>query len=176
MSEDFLDPVSIIKNHLDLKPGMTAADFGCGSGGWTIPMARILEGGKVYAIDIQDEPLSALRGKLRSLRIFNVETIRMDIEKTILRLMDNSVHFVLLSNVLFQTEDKIRTMEEAKRILRPDGRILVIDWAKNASVGPETKLSAEEVRSMADAIGLVFVEAFQAGGYHYGLIFKKAAL
>jgi ubiquinone/menaquinone biosynthesis C-methylase UbiE len=173
MPEDFLDPVSIIRNHLDLKPGMTAADFGCGSGGWAIPMARILEGGKVYAIDIQEEPLSALRGKLKAQKIFNVETIRMDVEKTILRLLDNSVHFILLSNVLFQTEDKKRTMEEAKRILRPDGKILVIDWEKKAANGPETRVSAEEVRSIADEIGLAFVEAFSAGGYHYGLIFKK---
>jgi ubiquinone/menaquinone biosynthesis C-methylase UbiE len=176
MPEDFLDPVSIIRNHLDLKPGMAAADFGCGSGGWTIPMAKALEGGKVYAIDIQEEPLSVLRGKLRSLGIFNVETIRMDVEKTILRLLDNSVHCVLLSNVLFQTDNKKRTLEEAKRILRPDGKILVIDWEKNASAGPETRISAEEVRSLADSIGLLFVEAFKAGGYHYGIIFKKAGI
>ena len=44
---------------------MIAADFGCGSGGWAIPLAKKLEEGKVYAIDILEEPLSALRARAK---------------------------------------------------------------------------------------------------------------
>jgi len=58
MPEEFLNPKSIIKEHLTIKPGMVAVDFGCGSGGWTIPLAELLEHGRVYAVDILEEPLS----------------------------------------------------------------------------------------------------------------------
>jgi ubiquinone/menaquinone biosynthesis C-methylase UbiE len=174
MPEDFLDPKTVLKNYAGLRPGMTAADFGCGSGGWAIPIAEILEGGKVYAIDIQEEPLSVLRSLIKARRIFNIEVIRMDVEKTILRLLANSVDFTLLSNVLFQVSDRKRTVEEAARILRPDGKLLVIDWEKDAPAGPDSRISAEEVRTIADGLGLVFKEAFKAGGYHYGLVFQKS--
>lgn len=174
MPEDFLDPKQIIKNHLKPLPNMTAADFGCGSGGWSIPLAEILDSGKVYAIDILDEPLSALRSKLRSGRLFNIEIMKMDVEKTILRLLGNSVHIVLISNLLFQVNDKKKVLEEAKRILKPDGKILVIDWEKDSPVGPETRVAAEEVRSLADGLGLIFEDSFKAGSHHYGLILKKA--
>ena len=47
-----------------------AADFGSGSGGWVIPLAKILTKGKVWAIDVQDEMLSALKGRADAEKIF----------------------------------------------------------------------------------------------------------
>jgi len=61
-NEEFLDPVSILKN-IALKEDMIACDFGCGSGGWAIPLANILSNGLVYAVDILPESIDALRGK-----------------------------------------------------------------------------------------------------------------
>jgi ubiquinone/menaquinone biosynthesis C-methylase UbiE len=173
MSEDFLDPKSIIRDYLKPQPGMVAVDFGCGSGGWSIPLSEALEGGKVYAVDILEEPLSALRSKMNARRIFNIEIVKMDIEKTILRFMPNSVNIVLLSNVLFQVKDKKKVLEEAKRILAPGGTMLIIDWEKDSAIGPETRISAEEMRSLADQAGFIFDQSFKAGSHHYGMTFKK---
>ena len=173
MPEDFLDPKQILLDHMNPQPGMVAADFGCGSGGWSIPLSAMLEGGKVYAIDIQEEPLSALRSKIASSRIFNIEIVKMDVEKTILRLMDNSIDLVLISNVLFQSKEKKHIVEQAKRIIKPQGKILIIDWEKDAPTGPEVRVSAEDVRGIADGLGLDLVETFKAGGFHYGLVFTK---
>lgn len=173
MPEEFLDPKSIISNYLKPEPGMTAVDFGCGSGGWTIPLAEILESGKIYAIDILDEPLSALRSKLATRHIFNVEVMKMDVEKTIYRLLANSADIALITNVLFQAKEKKRIFEEAKRILKPGGKILVVDWEKDAVTGPDVRISAEEVRSLAAELNLAFMENFKAGDFHYGLTFAK---
>ena len=51
MEPTFLNPQEVL-NHLELEGDMVAADFGSGSGGWAIPLAKRLKFGKVYAIDI----------------------------------------------------------------------------------------------------------------------------
>ena len=104
--EGFLKPEEILKN-LDLKEEMTAADFGSGSGGWVIPLAKILKEGKVYAIDILEEPLSALKGKAGISNISNIITIRADLERDNgSTLKDDSLDLVLITNLLFQAEEK----------------------------------------------------------------------
>ena len=80
MNQGFIDPQEVLKE-LKLKDSLTAADFGSGSGGWVMPLAKILEEGKVYAIDILEEPLSALKAKLNLEKIFNVEAIQADVEE-----------------------------------------------------------------------------------------------
>ena len=57
--KQFINPEDVI-GKLNLKDNMIAADFGCGSGGFTVPLARELDEGLVYGLDIQVEPLSAL--------------------------------------------------------------------------------------------------------------------
>jgi len=151
---------------------MIAADFGCGSGGWAIPLAKKLEGGKVYAIDILEEPLSALRAKIKLEKIFNIEVIKSDIEKTS-RILSESCHLVLMTNLLFEVSDIKKVLEEGKRILRKGGEILIVDWKEESSLGPEKKISAEEVKKIAEEIGLKLEKEFEAGIYHWGLIFQK---
>lgn len=172
--EDFLNPTKVL-NELKLRKNMTAADFGCGAGGWAIPLARILEDGTVYAIDILEEPISVLRSKTALLKIDNIKTIRSDIEKKSgSTLADNSVELVLMTNILFQTKDKREVLKEAERILKRGGRILIIDWLKDNPIIKELEcLSFEEVKDMAKEFGWKLEREFKAGTYHYGLIFEK---
>lgn len=170
----FLNPNEVLKM-LNLNKNMIAADFGCGSGGWTMPLAKRLEDGLVYAIDILEEPLSALRGKITLEKISNIRIIRSDMEsKQGSTLSDSSVDLVLMTNLLFQIEDKKAVFAEAKRILKKEGRILVIDWKKETSLGPENeRVSEEEVKKLAEEIGLKLEKEFEAGTHHYGLVFNK---
>jgi len=169
---NFLNPKEIL-NQLELRQDMVAADFGCGSGGWVIPLAKILEKGKIYAIDILEESLSALEGRARSENIFNIERILADVEKGV-KIKDNSVNLVLMTNLLFEAENKEKVLQEARRILKEDGKILVVDWKKETILGPkEDKISKEEVKELAERVGLISEKEFAAGKYHWGLILKK---
>ena len=170
--EGFLNPEEVLKQ-LDLKESMTAADFGSGSGGWVIPLAKKLDGGKVYAIDILEEPLSALRARTKLEKIFNVETISADIEEGV-DIFEGSCDLVLMTNLLFQVEDKKKVLEEGKRILKPGGEILIIEWKPEAPLGPkEGRISAEEVKETALDLNLTIEKEFDAGAYHYGLVLVK---
>lgn len=172
--EGFLKPEEVLKQ-LNLKEEMTAADFGSGSGGWAIPLAKILKEGTVYAIDILEEPLSALKGKADFLNIPNIKTMRADLERDKgSGLKDNSLDLVLMTNLLFQSEEKEKVLKEAKRVLKKEGKILVVDWKVDSTLGPkEGKISAEEVKKIAKEPGLKLKKEIEAGKYHYGLLFKK---
>jgi ubiquinone/menaquinone biosynthesis C-methylase UbiE len=170
--EGFLNPNEVL-NQLKLSGEMIAADFGSGSGGWAIPLARRLKFGKVYAIDILEEPLSALKNKTEIERVYNIETINSNIEKGV-KLPDLSCDLVLLTNLLFQVDDKKKVLTEAKRVLKKGGKILVIDWSPEAPLGPkEGRISPKEVKEMAKNLSLKLEGEFKAGLFHYGLIFTK---
>ena len=153
---------------------MTAADFGSGSGGWAIPLAIKLEDGRVFAIDIQEEPLSALEGKAQLQGISNIRKIVANVETKILGVQDLSCDLVLVTDLLFQIEDKEAVFREAKRVLKRGGKVLVVEWNVEASLGPsEGKVSQEELKAIAKNLGLSLEKEFKAGDYHYGLVFSK---
>lgn len=172
--EGFLKPEEVL-NQLDLKEDMIAADFGSGSGGWAIPLAKILKEGKVYAIDILEEPLSALKSKAELNNISNIETIRSDLESEKgSKIKDNFLDLVLMTNLLFETENKKEVLAEGKRVLKNGGKILIVDWKPEASLGPkEGRISAEEVKKIAKDLGLKMEKEIEAGSYHYELVLAK---
>jgi ubiquinone/menaquinone biosynthesis C-methylase UbiE len=170
----FLDPEKVIRK-LNIREDMIACDFGAGSGGWTIPSAKILRKGKVYALDVQEETISAIESRAQLDRLPNIETKICDLEKPNgSGLRDGFADIIIMSNILFQVEEKKNVLEEAARVLKKGGEILVVDWKKETLLGPkEERVDPEEVKDIAEEIGLNFKEGFEAGSYHFGLIFTK---
>lgn len=172
--EGFLNPNQVL-DQLDLRPDMVAAEFGCGSGGFTISLAQRLVNGLVYALDVQEEPLSALKGRSLVAKIANITIIRCDLEKPRgSTLPDSSLDLVLIPNLLFQIEDKTAVLTEAKRVLKDSSEMVIIDWHLKASQGPsEGRISDREVKKLAEDLGFEIVKEFNVGSYHYVLVFKK---
>ena len=169
---DFLNPLKILEE-LELQDNMTAADFGCGSGGWTLPLAEKLDQGKVYALDVLPEPLSALKNKAKSWKLINIETRLADLEKRA-PLPDESCDLVLMTNLLFECDDKKAVLREGKRVLKPGGRLLVVDWIKDNPLAKEIEfLSFEEIKNYAHELGLKLEKEFPAGSYHHALVLVK---
>lgn len=170
--EGFLNPNKVLRE-VRLRRNMIAVDFGCGSGGWVIPLAKELEEGRVLAVDILQEPLSALKAKAKLEKVSNIEIVSADIEKGT-ELFDNSADLVLMTNLLFQCEDKKRILEEGKRILKKGGKILVVDWELDSPLGPkEGRISSEEIKKISQSLGLKLKREFKASNYHYGLILER---
>jgi len=172
--EGFLDPNQVLEK-LMLTDEMVAADFGCGAGNWVIPLVRKLKEGKVFAIDILEEPLSALEGKLRQERLDNVRLIRANVEDKagIKQIASDSLDLGLMTNLLFEVSAKKTVLAEAKRMLKPDGIIVVIDWKKDSPFGPAKKVLPEEIKETAASLGFGVEQEFDAGAYHWALILIK---
>ncbi len=65
-------------------------------------------------------------------------------------------------------------MEEGKRVLKPGGKILVVDWLKDNPLTKEIEyISFDEIKEIAKNLDLKVEKEFQVGIYHYGLIFEK---
>ena len=90
---------------------------------------------------------------------------------------DKIVDAIIASNILFQVENKGKFIDEAKRILKPDGRMLVIDWSDEiSSIGSslENSVSEKEAREMFEKKGFIFDREIDAGNHHYGMILKNS--
>ena len=168
---DFLNTAEVLKK-IKLDKSITAADFGCGSGGWVIPLAKILEEGRVFAIDILEEPLSALRSRAKLEKLSNIDAIKANVEKGT-SLLAESCDLVLMTNLLFEAEDKRFIIEEGKRIMKKGAKLLVVDWKPEASLGPKGKVSMEEIIKIASEFDFKLETKFSASPYHYGLILIK---
>ena len=174
MALNFIDPEKVL-DQIQLRSGMKGAEFGCGSGYWALALARRLRKGIVYAIDIQAEPLSALRAKAEGAMLPNIKTRQRDLEELEgSGLPKNSLGIVLIPNLLFQVEEKERVLKEAKRILEPGGFLIIVDWLKEARlVADQPYISKAQVKSLTHKLGFTLFKELSFSQSHFVLIFKK---
>jgi ubiquinone/menaquinone biosynthesis C-methylase UbiE len=173
----FSDPETVVP-YFGLTDGNIVADFGVGSGHYSIAMSkRVGNNGRIYAIDIQKDLLSRLEAEAKQVGARNIHIAWGDVEKSGgTKLADGSVDFVLLANTLFQSTARYSIALEARRILRLGGQVAVIDWADSFNnLGPiaEHIATPDEVKVIFAQAGFVFDKDFPAGEHHYGLLFRK---
>ncbi len=178
----FLKPERVVQS-LAIGKGDYIADFGAGHGYFTIPFARAVGGdGKVYAIDIQRSVLDIVRSRARQEHLLNIEYIRADLDRAGgSRLKDKFLDVVFIANILFQAPQKVAFMQEAYRVLRQGGRLIVIEWNTGADgvpgsrIGPDdgARVKKDDVRARASEAGFEMDREFAAGSGHYGLVFVK---
>lgn len=184
----FLQPQKVL-DQLGIKEGMSVADFGCGHGYFTIPVAKIVgQDGKVYAVDVLSEALEEVRSRAQMENILNIEALRGDLEMPGgSKIAAESVDLVLIHNVLFQSQKKSDIIKEAKRVLKQGGMLELTDWLsarqmpgmaggpQKSTIGPQEgwRISPEEAKQLVEGEGFSFQRSFDAGEYHYGLIFIK---
>lgn len=131
---------------IGIKNGQTVLDFGCGSGTYTIPVAKIVgKEGKVYALDKDKKALDNLMKKATLGGLRNIRGMATSGELGI-ALPDESVDAVLVFDVLHhyyfpKVEDRRRLMGEIYRITKTNGFVCV--WPKH--MGPEVREEIEGV-------------------------------
>ncbi|MFZ2970699.1 MAG: class I SAM-dependent methyltransferase [Minisyncoccia bacterium] len=175
-SGGFMNPDTIVDN-LNIKSDSVVADFGCGAGYFSIPLAKkVSNGGKVYAIDVLKDPLEAVLSKAKLYGLRNIEIIRANVETVGgTKLNDRSVDVVILANILFQCNDYNSVLSEAKRVLKDSGEIVIIDWIpEKIKMGPKFEhcLSKNDVKKLAIRNAFKFVREINAGDRHYGMVFS----
>lgn len=178
-TEGFAHPARNV-DALGIDAGMTVVDFGSGSGAYVMAIAeRLKNEGRVYAVDVQQDLLRRIKNDAHKKGYTNVEIIWNDLERPgASKVADRHADVVLISNLLFQLEDKKSVFTEAWRILKATGRLAVIDWSESfGGMGPVKNdvVKKDTVLELATAAGFSLQNEFNAGAHHYGLVFKLVA-
>lgn len=175
-----LNPRAILEG-VGIAGGMRVADLGCGPNGFFVLEAARLVGekGKVYGVDVRREVLESVAGKARLAGLRNVETVWSDLEVPFsTNIAPDSLDLTLLIDTLYLTKQRRQVVEEGLRLTRPGGKLLIIDWKLSATpLGPPTaqRVNRDEILALADSLGAVVRGAFEAGPYHWGVVFEKAS-
>lgn len=150
---------------MPLTHGNTVVDLGAGGGHWTIPLAKMVgPKGRVYAIEVQKEMIPVLKRNLQEASVRNATILWGDIEEPGgTKLADRSCDAVVMASVLFQLENKKDAAEETRRLLRPGGKVLVVDWKK--------QVNKETVKEIFKNVSFKLIEEFDAGRDQFGIIF-----
>jgi ubiquinone/menaquinone biosynthesis C-methylase UbiE len=171
------DPIRIF-GALELRDGDTFADLGCGLGDYALAAASIVgESGIVYALDAEPKLIDDLQEKAKTQGLQNITTMVCDITTT-LPIKDNSVDVCLMATVLHiprVTERQTEIFAEIRRILKPNGRLAILECKKHdSSFGPplHMRLSAEEIESTATPCGFAKLNLVDFG-YNYLIQFRS---
>ncbi|MFC1939696.1 class I SAM-dependent methyltransferase [Chloroflexota bacterium] len=108
--------------------GQAFLDYGCGTGSFTIPAARIVgKNGKVYALDCFPRQLEMVQEKSRKERLTTIETILSD-SKT--GLPGECIDIVWMCDVLHEIKERRAVLKELHRVLKPEGILAIYDGMK----------------------------------------------
>jgi ubiquinone/menaquinone biosynthesis C-methylase UbiE len=140
---------------IGIRSGQTVLDFGCGSGTYTIPTAKIVDAqGKVYALDKNNEVLDELMQKAESAGLKNIK--RMETAgKLEIDLADESVDVVLLFDVFHsfyfpQVGDRKKLLGEIYRIMKHSAFLSISVWSNLIEPGAEDEIKNADFRLEKD--------------------------
>lgn len=116
---DFLFPRITILDEVGIGPGNVVLDYGCGPGGYIVPLASIIgSSGKIYAQDIDSRALRSVEAISVKHNLKNVKTIQSGCKTG---LPDESVDVVLLYDIFHHLQNPDEIMDELYRVLKSDG-------------------------------------------------------
>ena len=127
------DPPRFLRD-LGVKAGQVVLDLGCGPGFWTLPLAELVGStGEVWALDVSPEMLAVLQAHCPPAHVRAVQAELPDVP-----LADARMDLVWVAFVFHEVEPPRRLAEELRRVTRPGGRVLVLDWRPDgkSSGGP----------------------------------------
>lgn len=164
-----------------VQPGMNVADLGTGrEGRMALAAGKVMaNNGTSYAVDVVKSILPAIATKARMHGINNVVTVWSDLEiyGATRAIVDNSLDVGFVVTTLFQSNKQAELLAECIRMVKPGGKLVVVDWRPDSEApfgpDPSARVHADSVKRVCEDAGLQLTEEFDAGPYHWGLLFTK---
>ena len=116
---DLLLPRINVLNEVGIKPGNSVLDYGCGPGGYILPLSSLVGvSGKIFALDVHSLAIKTVADISTKIGFKNVETIQSNCATG---LPDQSVDVVLLYDTYHDLDNPYEVLQEINRILKPEG-------------------------------------------------------
>ncbi|OGO20845.1 MAG: hypothetical protein A2Z15_01370 [Chloroflexi bacterium RBG_16_50_11] len=168
------DPEAILSG-IGLKAGLTFADIGCGGGFFALPAARIVGNkGKIYGLDANPASIAALKEQAEREGLKNLYLTSGRAEDTII--CERCADIVFFGMALHDFQDPSKVLQNARNIIKPAGRLVNLDWKKEAALGPPMHIRFDENKAshLIKNAGFTIESVKDSGLYHYLIIAKPA--
>lgn len=169
------EAVSVMIKNLGLKPGMTVADIGAGSGTISFPMAKIVgPKGKVLAIEIQQEMLDIIASKARKAKVTNVIGVLGTIKDP--KIAPSSADLMLLVDVYHEFDHPYEMVANMVKGLKRGGKLVLVEYRgedENVPIKELHKMTEAQVKKEMSPFPLKFVENKTMLPWQHLLIFEK---
>jgi len=151
------------------------ADIGAGTGYYTFKLAPKVPKGKVYAVEIQDEMIAALRERKKKLNVTNVEVVKGSTASV--NLPENSIDLALMVDVYHELEYPVEILASIKKSLKKDGQLLLIEYKGEDSavaIRPLHKTTVEQLNKELSANGFKMIYNGDFLPIQHFLVYKKS--
>jgi ubiquinone/menaquinone biosynthesis C-methylase UbiE len=167
------DPEHILTK-VGLRSGFTFIDVGCGDGFFTLPAAKkVGNTGCVYGIDRNEFAINSLREKAAREQL---DWVSLEIGKAEdIVICTACADIVFFGIVLHDFEDPMKVLLNARKMLKPSGRLINLDWKKEPMVlGPPLRIrfSKEQTLRLLTKANFKIEHLSDTGSYHYLVIAK----
>jgi ubiquinone/menaquinone biosynthesis C-methylase UbiE len=160
---------------LNLKPGDTVCDLGCGNGFYTLKLSKLVgDRGRVLAVDIQREMLGLLKDLAASEKITNIEPILGTVVDP--KLPEKSVDLVLLVDVYHEFDHPEQMLAAIRKSLKPTGRIALAEFRAedpNVPIKPLHKMTKDQIMKEFPPNGFKLVEQFDKLPWQHLMFFER---
>ena len=160
--------IPILRHHV-------VADIGCGPGHFTVPLAKHVYAGKVFAIDSQKKMLDATRAELERIHLTNVDLASLRGRK--LPLEDESLDGAFVAFTVYKVSDRKELFHEIWRSLRRGGWLALLEWSKlETDDGPpvEDRVDEWEMQEISKELGLRREARHVLSDSQYMLLMRKS--
>ncbi len=162
------------KLHIE-KPGVFV-EIGAGTAFFSVAFLQKFVSSTLYACDISEVMLNWVKENVSS-KYPNIIPVKTE-EHTV-PLDDGIADLVFMINLHHELDNPYLSVEEAYRILKPDGEIFVVDWKKqDMPEGPPTKIRClpEQVKEQMVNAGFKYVDIYNELQKHFLVVGKKSRL
>ncbi len=177
-SFDLVDVAKVFAE-LNLKPGMSFLDVACGRGAYSLAASKYVgPEGHVYAVDLWEEGIAALKKELAAKAIRNVSAHLADVSRHI-PVADQSIDTCLLATVLhdlISIQKAEGTLSEIQRVMKAGGTLAVIEFKKiEGPPGPPIaiRITSEELIRTCRPFALAPIKTLDVGPYTYLTLFTR---
>jgi ubiquinone/menaquinone biosynthesis C-methylase UbiE len=164
-------------NAIGLRPGMTVAEVGAGTGYVALRMARrVGPSGKVYANDVQSEMLQLLRANASKAGLSNVVTVLGS--ETDPKLPLGQIDLIILVDVYHEFSQPQKMLRGIRAALKPDGRLVQLEYRKEdptVPILPDHKMSVAEAKTEVEAEGFKLGPVIETLPRQHILIYTKSS-
>ncbi|MHC1747670.1 MAG: class I SAM-dependent methyltransferase [Cellulosilyticaceae bacterium] len=154
------------------KKDMTLCDIGAGTGVFTFEAAKISDR-EIYALEISEDLIELLERRKAECKKQNITIKKVESEK--LPLDDKHCDMALMVTVFHELAAQESMLDEIKRILKEEGKLLIIEFHKKQTpMGPsiDHRIAEEEVEKIAHKKGFKTVDKFVLGDNFYAILFE----